>query len=264
MGETTVDNVTVNRGTYIDGSGYFFYVAAARSIDMAETVSVTISKNGQAVQTLETSVQLISEEALGRNISDNARALYTSLLDYGAQAQKFFTNSTTYVNENFSNFSSDEEIAVIDIPDDYPIQTANDKSKTGLKIPNVTLNLADSIMINVYFTPTKGSASEEGKSLYVFKVDGTEISSDAVEINQGRYLVKVTGIKANELCKAHTISATKEGTDVSSSVTLSPMSYAFKNQDSEKVGFYGQGKLGYVCKVFKQFSDACIALFPHS
>ena len=255
-------NKPVNEGEVrydTSGAEYrWFYVASARSIDMADKVTIKIWKDSEVVQTLTTSVQQICEENIKTpGTSQKAITLFTSLLDYGAQAEKLFTNKDEYVNKNYS--IGEAVIAAEEIPV-YETTLAYDP-ESGLLEPAPTLNMAESISINVYFKPSEGDATEAGKSLYKFTIDGNEIQASDVIIRQGWYLLIVNGIKANQLQNDHTISVTNRENGKSSSVTMSPLSYAYTNRDNADGGTYDKGNLGHLCKAFNIFSDACIASF---
>ncbi|MBQ7171426.1 MAG: hypothetical protein IJR89_04010 [Clostridia bacterium] len=145
----------------------------------------------------------------------NLDTLCRALLEYGAAAQNRFN----YKTDDLANKNLTEHAALSDVPE-------YSHTKDGDLTLSASLSLKENTQINVYFLPAAGYTSGD----YTATVGGQPVTITA----SGSYgYIAVPGIAAKNLGDNVTVVITRTGTEETTELTYSPMTWAYHKQGTE-------------------------------
>ena len=186
--------------------GKYVYTLSLAAAQMTEKVNVEILSDGEVVQTGEYSVRQYAETILEGNYNDKTKALVKAMLNYGAEAQRYFRYNTNnladagYVQESFT--------AVPAYAAKYPVSG----SVSGISYYGASLLFHSNVAVRFYFT---GDVSG-----LTFTAGGKTLTSAK---KGDKYYVQVSEILPQDMDKAVVLTVS-DGADTMT-VSYSPMDY---------------------------------------
>ncbi len=237
----TIDNVDgpdsfvpFNPGMMTNGNGYYGFAYYVRSIEMADTITATLSfKHNGEDKTLEKtySVKQYFEtyDDYQDLFTELEQAMTEATADYGHYVQAFLETQRTWtigidyaeMDKFYTVYTGDDISAAQTGLADYVTQKTTGANMDTIKY---TLVLDSDTELRVYFKP-----ATDFTGTFTFTANGAPITEDGDKISvklqsDGRYMVSIRNIAAHELDDIYTIKAI--GSDgVESSMTVSALSY---------------------------------------
>ena len=212
-----VKDLTPCTGANCKEGSYKFKIALVAA-DMTKSVAVQLYVNGEAYgAAVTTTVQEYAKQLLDDTATDaKLVAMIKAMLNYGAAAQVQFGVKT----DALANSILAEADKVLTAADEKVAAVANATmtgEAAGVEVRGVSLVLESMTTVKFYFDLT----AAEGVT-YTFTVNGEEVTARALE--DGRYVVEVEDVKANELNTVYTVTASN-GTETVT-MTYSALNYA--------------------------------------
>lgn len=208
---------------------YKLVVANCAAKEVGDTIRIEIRYNNTLVREITYSVKQYCENACksAANSEKNIalQNLCRAVLDYGTAAQYNFSyNVSNPANETYSNWATVQSRS---IPSAENVKASSVSGTNPFSVTSVTLSLESKVEINFYFKPIYDI------SQYTFTVrrgngDEVDVTSELTP-KSGYYVLKVAGIAAVDLDEAVTV--TGSCGDNSKTITYSPLSYAYVNQN---------------------------------
>jgi hypothetical protein len=207
---------------------------------MGLPVTITVNVNGDDYITFDYSVKQYFMSQYDNSSSSQAlKNMCKAGLDYGAQAQLYFdgksykggiyaTDPANLVNETINPSNT---IPDIEPPTGYSPTANISEGFAGISKVTASLILGSEISIKVYF---KYSGNINGLTFTASRYGDsskTKIVTDPVAESNGRYSVKVTGIKSYELYRYFTLTMKDAGGTFT--LDYSPYYYAQQHWNNE-------------------------------
>ena len=213
--------------TDLGGNGYYGFTCNLNALQMADEITADfhyrVNGEEQTVSQIYTAEAYLNALVSNDEISDEVKALARSLLDYGYYSQAFLSGienrtvdadhvrMTTHFTESYSG----EQIA--DILDELADQTFLRDRNRNIRTASCSLVLDSATSIYLYLDPAEDYSGEISAV-----VDGAPVpvSSEA----DGRYLIVIPEISADQLGDTHRVVVTTAGADPMT-VQVSALSY---------------------------------------
>lgn len=217
-GEDKTVNLDKNAFRTFSDKTYYRFTCPVAAKQMTDTITAQIMNGGTAVSKEYTySVRKYCENAIKNSDDDTLVTLLKAMLNYGGYAQTYFN----YKTENLANKDYVDDLSSVNLEQlsNYQLKETGNLPK-GIQIGS-TLILESDTKIRFYITLDDSATISD----YQFKLDGekcTPIENNGVTVNRdAQYYIEVSGITANNLGKAYTLSVDDY------SVSYSAMTYAY-------------------------------------
>ncbi|MBQ4425744.1 MAG: S8 family serine peptidase [Lachnospiraceae bacterium] len=204
-------------------------LAKVFSYQMTKPFEIVVTYLGVEIKTIDYSIQKYFENRLkADNESDEMKAVYKAALDYGASAQLYFDGKSyaggTYDTdvEHLANANSNPDNTITATKPNNA--SAKSGSVTGFTPKTATLIFGSETSLKIYFL-FDGDIAD-----LTVGCDNGKTVTEPVLGSDGRYSIKLEGIRSYELYKDFVFSFSK-GSETAT-VTYSPYAYAAKKWES--------------------------------
>ena len=208
---------------------YKMVLCEVYSYQMTRPINIKVYFNGELVKNVDYSVQKYLEgeiESEANTGKTDYLNLCKAVLDYGAEAQKYFNGKTYYKDgraiqyvtdsNNLANAKYTSSIT----PDKPASDVSRNGSISGVKSYSVSLILGSETSFKFYM---KGEGLNE--SDFSVSCDGDKTPTAVTKEKDGRLSFTVPGIKSYELSKKYTITISGPESETTT-ITYSAFSYA--------------------------------------
>ncbi len=256
--------ISVSNELEQDTDGTWIFPLSVNAKQMTDSISFWFENSGEVVS--ETRTTTVAEYAYyilgsgietlncGANDSTQLKALMAAMLNYGAEAQNYFSyNTENLANSNLGNYTNDNGDAYADYftaldstmfddtnawnVADGEFFAGSDETREG--ITDIDVELGDTTTMNIYFRVAKGT----DLSNYRFNVTHTELYGNGNYYNLNEYAyaaieqsdeqfdyyyVSIQNIPAAYLDHTFRLEITKEGNKIATLETM--VTYYIKQQ----------------------------------
>ena len=209
----------------LDAKFYQIDAIHASSIEMTDTVVVTLKKDGVKVESVTYSVASVAEDMLKNGgMNETAQKLLGALLQYGHYAQTYFTPDKESIPTIYPEAPELEAI-----PDDYAPK--GDPTDFGAYIEQFTaaLDCKEAVRLNIYLTPADGFTINDFEFTILDKAGNAYARYTEPKMKNGKIYIQIRGIYSNRMDNDFQIVVKlKSDSDVSATWTRSVITSAYE------------------------------------
>ncbi len=206
-----------------DGSYYSFIAKAFTSKEMTEKVHLVLKHNDVVIKETDCSIQSYCDAILNGQYEQNLKNLCQYVLNYGAEAQRYFNYKTdTLANANHSDTSN-----MADIPPSF-MPTGSGTICTGITETRANLNLDSKTVLNFRFTHESGY--DEDSFEYLVKKGDSVYTNTSITTEGNVIILSIKGIMAKELGDKFTVTITNINDRTYRTSEGSAVSYVYLSQ----------------------------------